>query len=313
LDFVHPDHHVAVQERISQMIEHELTVPLREEKYVRLDGSVVDVEVTATPFTVAGRRAVQVLFQDITERKRAEVEREHLIAELESKNAELERFTYTASHDLKSPLVTIRGFLGFLEKDIASSDFDQSKADIARIRNATDRMQRLLNELLELSRIGRLMNPPEAMPFAAIVHEAIDLVQGRIAARAVQIDVQPDLPVVQGDRMRLVEIIQNLLDNACKFMGDQAAPQITIGCSGTDQDGKPILFVRDNGSGIDPKYHEKVFGLFDKLDPQSEGTGIGLALVKRIVEVHGGHIWLESAGAQAGTTFYFTLPSRSIT
>jgi signal transduction histidine kinase len=147
------------------------------------------------------------------------------------------------------------------------------------------------------------------VPLAEIAQEAIMLAQGRIAARGVQIEVQPDLPLVQGDRARLVEVVQNLIDNACKFMGDQPEPRITIGRSGTDRDGRPIVFVRDNGCGIDPQYHDKVFGLFDKLDPRSEGTGIGLALVKRILEIHGGRIWVESAGANMGSTFYFTLPA----
>jgi signal transduction histidine kinase len=151
------------------------------------------------------------------------------------------------------------------------------------------------------------MNPPEAVEFATIAEEARTLVLGRLEARGVRVDVA-DLPTVYGDRLRLVEVVQNLVDNAAKFMGDQAEPQITIGQQGRDRDGKPILFVRDNGQGIDPQYHERVFGLFDKLDPRSEGTGIGLALVKRIVEVHGGRIWLESTGANQGTTFFFTLP-----
>ncbi len=103
-------------------------------------------------------------------------------------------------------------------------------------------------------------------------------------------------------------MLQNLLDNAAKFMGDQPEPQITIGQQGRDRAGQPIFFVRDNGVGIEPQYHERVFGLFDKLDARSEGTGIGLALVKRIVEVHGGRIWLESTGLNTGTTFFFTLP-----
>jgi PAS domain S-box-containing protein len=255
---------------------------------------------------------VNLYGSNITERKQAESQREELIRELGAKNAELERFTYTVSHDLKAPLITIRGFLGFLERDARDGDFDRLQADAQRISNAADKMRRLLDDLLELSRIGRMMNPSETVSFAAIVQEAITLVQGRIEARGVQIDVQPDLPVVQGDRVRLVEVVQNLIDNACRFMGDQPEPHITIGWSGTDRDGKPILFVRDNGIGIDPQYQEKVFGLFDKLDPRSEGTGIGLALVKRIIEVHGGRIWVESEGSGMGTAFQFTLPPKSL-
>ncbi len=245
------------------------------------------------------------------QRQRADEERDTLIAELEARNSELERFTYTVSHDLKSPLITVRGFLGFIEQDARAGNFDRMETDLARIVEATDKMRRLLDELLELSRIGRMMNPPEAVPFETIAQEAIRLVQGRIEARGVQVKIAPALPVVHGDRARLVEVVQNLVDNACKFMDDQAAPQITIGARGTDRDGKPILFVQDNGSGIDPQYHEKVFGLFNKLDAKGEGTGVGLALVKRIVEVHGGRIWLESK-LGTGATFLFTLPDSAL-
>jgi PAS domain S-box-containing protein len=251
---------------------------------------------------------VNLYGSNITERKQAESEREALIRELEAKNAELERFTYTVSHDLKSPLITMRGFLGLLEKDALAGDVGRMQTDMKRIVEATNKMQRLLNELLELSRVGRMMNPPEVVPFEVIVHEAIELVHGQLEMRGVRVDVAADLPVIYGDRARLVEVIQNLVDNACKFMGDQPEPRITIGRRGTDRDGKPIVFVRDNGIGIDPQFHDNVFGLFNKLDPEAEGTGVGLALVKRIVEVHGGRIWVESQGAGTGTTFCFTFP-----
>jgi PAS domain S-box-containing protein len=251
--------------------------------------------------TIAGQLATAI------ERLRTAQEREALITELENKNAELERFTYTVSHDLKSPLITIRGFLGFLEKDATNGNFERLHADIARITNATDKMQRLLHELLELSRVGRLVNAPQAAPFGDIVHDARLLVEGRLAERGVQVVVAPDLPVVLVDRARLIEVVQNLLENAVKFMGDQPEPRIEIGWRAEAH--SPVFLVRDNGVGIDPKFHAKVFGLFDKLDPRSEGTGIGLALVKRIIEVHGGRIWVESEGAGCGTTFCFTLPA----
>jgi len=251
---------------------------------------------------------LQAVGRDITQLKQAEAEREKLIADLEAKNAELERFTYTVSHDLKSPLITIRGFLGFLEKDATTGNLDRLRADIARIAEATTRMQRLLDELLELSRIGRMSNPPEEVAFDRIVREAVDLVHGRVVARGVQVEIADNLPVVYVDRTRLVEVVQNLVDNAVKFMGGQPEPRIVIGALGSERAGMPIFFVQDNGLGIEPEYHERIFGLFNKLDAKSEGTGVGLALVKRIIDLHGGYIWVESGGVGQGSTFFFTLP-----
>ncbi len=429
-DFIHPDYHAVVKERISQMVKEGKTVPLLEEKYRRLDGSVVDVEVIATPFTTPEGIIIQVFFQDITKRKQAEealresearhralvesqvdlvsrylpdttltfvndayckffgktreeligqsymfmiapefreqvaseakklaqengtvtgeyinyrydgkecwiqwvvkcitdeeghtielqavgrditqlkeaqAERERLIAELESKNAELERFTYTVSHDLKAPLITIRGFLGFVEQDAQSGNLNRLKEDFQRIVDATDKMQRLLDELLELSRIGRLMNLPTNIAFGDLVQDAIKLMEGILQERKIEVRIQEDLPVVYGDAQRLLEVIQNLLGNAVKFMGEQAQPIIEIGTCG-EENGRPILYIRDNGIGIAPEHHERIFGLFNKLDPNVEGTGVGLAIVKRIIEVHGGRIWVESE-ADKGATFYFT-------
>lgn len=247
--------------------------------------------------------------QELNERKRAEAEREKVIKELESKNAELERFTYTVSHDLKSPLITIGGFIGLLEEDARAGNNEKVKRDIDRIREAKNKMYRLLNELLELSRIGRLMNPPTTVPFSQIIDEALSLTRGRLMAGNVKVDVGYDLPNVNGDQPRLIEVLQNLIDNAAKFMGDQPDPRIEIDAH--QKSGETIFFVRDNGIGIEEKFHEKIFSLFDKLDPTSEGTGVGLALVKRIIEVHGGRIWVESAGMGKGSTFYFTLPVKN--
>ncbi|HEX9332834.1 MAG TPA: ATP-binding protein [Anaerolineales bacterium] len=235
------------------------------------------------------------------------IQRQSFIKELESKNAELERFTYTVSHDLKSPLVTITGFLGFLEKDALSGDQQKVKSTIGRITTAAQKMQSLLNDLLELSRVGRIMNLPEHISFEDIVKETIERVRGGLDAKNVQIKIQENLPSVYGDRVRLVEVIQNLIDNAVKYADPQSVPCIEIGTKEDDRH-QTILFVRDNGIGIDPKFHERIFGLFNKLDTHTEGTGIGLALVKRIVEVHGGQIWVESELGQ-GATFYFTLPN----
>jgi PAS domain S-box-containing protein len=240
-----------------------------------------------------------VLSRDITERKKAE-------EVLKNKNMELERFTYTVSHDLKAPLVTINGFLGLLEQDILANRTDRIKSDVKYITTATQKMERLLNELLELSRIGRVINTPREVSFEEIVRDALDLVAGRVSGKRVQVHVEPGLPVVFCDRSRLTQVMQNLIDNAVKFMGIQPEPQIWIG---QRTDGTNVtFFVRDNGIGIAPENQTRVFGLFDRLNSQEDGTGIGLALVQRIIETHGGKIWVESDGLGTGSTFCFTIP-----
>lgn len=278
-------------------------------RFYRKDRSLRWARVYAHPFwDEAAKRVTGIVgaVQDITEQKQIEADRESLIKELEAKNAELERFTYTVSHDLKSPLITIKGFLGYVEKDAREGNLDMLPASIQRINAAADRMQELLNDLLELSRIGRLMNPPSDVPFGQIVREALEMVHGALEEKRVVVDVQEKMPTVHGDRVRLTEVIQNLVENAVKFMGNQSAPRIQIGTQGFEN-GKPVFFVRDNGQGFNPQFADRIFGLFNKLDPHSEGTGIGLTLVKRIVEFHGGRIWAESMPGQ-GATFYFTLP-----
>ena len=236
---------------------------------------------------------------DITARRQARLE-------LQEKNAELERFIYLISHDLKSPLVTIKAFLGYLEQDLARADSDRIAQDMAYMRAAADRMGQLLEELLGLSRVGRVARPPVRVEFPALVEEALRLTAGGIAERGVTVGLDQTPVALVGDRDRLLEIWQNLIENSVKYMGGQAAPQIDIGAE--RRGWELVFFVRDNGMGVEPRYHEKVFGLFEKLDPNSEGTGLGLALVKRIVELYRGKIWLESAGAGQGTCVRFTLP-----
>jgi len=279
-----------------------------ETRVIRKDGSLRWLDVTMAIINHGGLPALQAASVDITQRKLIEAERARLVLELESKNAELERFAYTISHDLKTPLITIRGFLGFLEKDAALHNTTRLKADIQRITEATENMQRLLDDLLALSRVGRVANPPANTPFAEIAAEAVERVAGQIRAREVQVSIHSDLPTVFVDRERVVEVVQNLVDNAVKFMGDRPNPQLEIGAAGLGENSQPVLFVRDNGIGIDPLFHDRVFGLFNRLSPEMEGTGIGLALVRRIVEHHGGRVWLESAPGK-GSTFYFSLPS----
>jgi signal transduction histidine kinase len=264
------------------------------------------------PFSIVALGAALALVfmhhRDQIERDR-QAELRTLIRELEMKNAELEGFTYTVSHDLKSPLVTIRGFLSYLEGHAAEGQMDALRADIARIVGASDRMQRLLDELLRLSRVGRVVSPPEDVSLGAVARETAALVSARLEARGITLEIPEDLPTVRADRTRIVELIQNLVDNAVRFMGDSPSPRIVFGWR--DEPGGPVVFVRDTGIGIDPAHHETVFGLFDKLDPGTEGTGVGLALARRIVEVYGGRIWIESEGRSHGTTVCFTLPVSS--
>ncbi|MCL4845011.1 MAG: PAS domain-containing sensor histidine kinase [Acidobacteria bacterium] len=273
----------------------------------RPDGTEFPIEVSIACASVSGRRMFTAIIRDVSERHRAESERERLVADLEARQAELERFTYAVSHDLKSPLVTIKGFLGFLERDLARGDTARVATDLDHIRSAASTMDRLLEDLLQLSRVGRVVHRPGEFDPAEVAREAVTAVAGRLTERSVRVHVPEHLPTVVADRHRVLEVFQNLVENAAKYAADGADPQVWISA---DVDGTFVRFrVRDNGPGIDPAYHERVFGLFTKLDRDSEGSGIGLAIVKRIVETHGGRVWVESTGTPGGgTVFGFSLP-----
>lgn len=237
---------------------------------------------------------------DVTERKVAE-------RELKNKNTELERFTYTVSHDLKSPLITIQSYAGLILKDMEAGNHNRIQGDLKKIEGAAAKMTNLLNDLLELSRVGRVMNSPVPIDMNLLVSDTVMQLAGPIKQSKVAVVVQTQLPVLRGDRSRIAEVVQNLIENAIKYMGVEADPRIDIGVR---YDGKePVYFVRDNGTGIDPHFHETIFGLFNKLDSESEGTGIGLALVERIITVHGGRVWVESEGVGSGSCFCFSVPS----
>lgn len=239
------------------------------------------------------------VFEDITERKTRE-------QELRRRTEEMEWFTYTISHDLKSPLVTVQTFLGYLAQDLERGDRERVQEDMEYIGSAAKRMARLLDELLHMSRLGRVVNPPVSVSLGELAAEAVAAVAGQIAARKVKVEVAGGEIVLTGDRPRLVEIWQNLLDNAVKFMGDEPNPRVEMGVE--QQTEGVVFYVRDNGQGIDPRHRDKVFNLFERLDARGEGTGLGLAMAKRIVELYEGRIWVESAGAGRGSCFRFTLP-----
>ncbi len=260
------------------------------------------LEATVAERTAQLADSVERLQQEIVERKR-------IASELEAKNAELERFAYTASHDLKTPLVTIKGFLGFLARDLDSDQRDRVAADINKINLAVDKMGQMLDDLLELSRIGLVVGQSLPCQPADLAREAVALNEARIRENNIEIRID-DMPPVHGDPNRLLEVYQNLAENAIKFSAEQTRPAIEFGSRAQEDD--IVYYVCDNGAGIPEEYHEKVFDLFERLEDEVDGTGVGLTLVRRIVEYHGGHTWIESP-EHGGCRVCFTLPSASKT
>lgn len=229
---------------------------------------------------------------------------------LDGEGTELDRFICTVSHDLRSPLIAVRGFIGLLRKDMEEGNRERMKRHMERIEAAVARMEDLLNDLIELTRIGLTENPYEEVSLGEVASETVELFSWRIKEGGITVEISPDLPSVFADRQRIREVYQNLIENAVKFLGDQPEPRIEIGMK--EENGEKVYYVRDNGIGIDPRYREKIFGLFERLETEHEGAGIGLAIVKRIIELYGGAVWVESEGEGKGkgSTFYFTLPKR---
>lgn len=276
--------------------------------------AVTTLKAGAHDFILKGRlaRLIPAIERELRDAKtrrlhrQAEAERKDLIANLEEINAEFERFTYTAFHDLRSPLVTIKAFLGVLRSDLQAQREEEVQRDLQRIDGAANKMDELLSDLLELSRVGRIIKPLEEVDLCQLTREALQPLEALIRTKNITVSISPDLPTVYADRTRMREVLQNLIENAAKYTNGQPRPLMEIGSKVLD--GEPTIFVRDNGQGIDPRYHNRIFNLFEQLDPGMEGTGVGLALIKRIIEVHGGRIWVESEGPGQGSTFYFTVP-----
>lgn len=233
------------------------------------------------------------------------MERNQLITELEKQQEEMERFTYTVSHDLKSPLITIRSFAGFVQKELKPLNLNKAVEDVNRIQSAAERMQSLLDELLTLSRIGRIDNHMIPVHFGNVVNEVLVVLDGPIQMSKAQIRIETKLPTINIDKPRIMEALQNLIENAIKYSKDSQIPHIAIGME--KENGNQIFYVKDDGIGIEKAHHEKIFNMFEQLDKTREGSGMGLAIVKRIIELHHGRIWVESEGWGKGSKFCFTL------
>jgi len=268
-------------------------------QHMTKDGNKLAVEITSHTLTFEGRRAEVVLAHDVTERLHAELA-------LLGRNAALEQFHYTISHDLRTPLVTIESFLGFLEQDLIGADPSLIANDVAHIRTATRRMERLLDDLGKLL-LSKNSEVAVTIDYNTLIEETCRLVAGPIKKQGVKMINHPSLLSLYGNRNHLLQVWQNLVENAIKYMGDQTQPTIEIGVKKTSE---PVIFyVRDNGIGIDKKNQNKIFGLFDQLNNSSPGSGLGLALVNRLVELYDGRVWVESEGTGQGSCFCFTLPA----
>ncbi|MDY7037814.1 MAG: ATP-binding protein [Thermodesulfobacteriota bacterium] len=261
------------------------------------------------------REARDDALHEVNERKKAEAalrenekRLEELLGELEAKNRELETFTYSVSHDLKTPIVTIEGYIGAFREDFGSLLTEKSERYFNYMSNATQKMALLIDDLLKLSRIGHLPGQKREFSFASIVQEVLTLFKPQIEQNHIEINIVKDFPVIYGDKKQVLQMMENLLSNALKYLGkDNPSPRIDMGVE--KKDGHDIFFVKDNGIGIEARYFDKMFEGFQRL-PHSKslanGTGLGLTIVKRVIENHGGRIWLTSEPGK-GTTFFFTL------
>jgi PAS domain S-box-containing protein len=273
-----------------------------ESQHRRKDGSVYDVEVSMQYRSINGGQFV-VFVQDITERKQAQWK-------LEQKNQELEQFVYSVSHDLKSPLVTVSTYAGMLRQDLLDTDQQQVFEDLKYIDKAANKMQQLLDALLQYSRIGRIDTPAQTQTACQLVNDNLDTLAGILQEHQVEISTSKLPHLLHGNPMHFGQIWQNLIENAVKYRGEQTQLHIKIGAT---QEGKDVVFyVRDNGMGIAPENNGRIFDLFSQLNPGSGGIGLGLALVKKIVSIYQGRIWVESEGKDKGSCFYFTLPGATI-
>ena len=245
---------------------------------------------------------------DITEKKRAEDARKALVRDLRARNEALNQFARTVAHDLKAPLTVMTAFLSKFRDDVASEDSESIDQDLEFVEGSVKKMSGMMEDLLQLSQIGHEERPSDPTSMRDIAADIAELFRPLLENSSITVTVHPSLPHVYMSELRLREVLTNLIENAIKYIGSHPDPHIEIGVQ--IKGDRPVFFVRDNGIGIESHHHESVFGPFAQVDKNCKGRGVGLALVKRIVESHDGEIWIESAGRGKGTTFCFTAPLR---
>jgi two-component system CheB/CheR fusion protein len=259
---------------------------------------------------ITGKGANQTLLaiEDITERKQAEARLKNANANLARKNWELQEFVHTVSHDLKSPLVTIGGVLGLLKEELQEVRLVAAGELIATAEETVVGMRDTIDDLLKLSQIGAVAIDLQPVELRQVAEELVRKHAPELEDKhtAVSLEFSEDQLTVLADRVRLVEVLDNLMVNALKYACDGPEPRITIGSETVG--GEVHLFVKDNGPGIEEAHHEKVFELFLRLDTTKEGTGLGLAIVKRIMDINGGRVWVQSRIGE-GATFWLAFPA----
>ena len=283
---------------------------------LRRDGTEIPVEISLSPLETPEGLWVSAAIRDVTARKQIQKEISHLNRRLEQRanelseaNKELEAFTYTAAHDLRAPLRHVHGYSSFLKELWYQRMDEEGRHFLDRTIIATESMARLLDDLLNFSRLGRVEMQPQKVSLPKLVerirHEIEPDLKGAVAWEI------GDLPEVEGDFVLLHQAIFNLVSNAAKYSRNSTHPRIEIGSQESETEGMVTIYVRDNGTGFDMQYANKLFQVFQRLHRSKdfEGTGIGLAIVRRVVERHGGRVWAEGEVGH-GATFYISLPKR---